>query len=205
MLFGSGAEDRLRPSSDLNVAVVLRRFVPERAELHHDALRAAGAAARLRVLLLTDEELPAFLTFFPVKAADIGRRHRVLWGEDPFGRVQVPRAAAIFRLQQSLLNLALRLRVRLVEEAGDAEALARALAEAAGPLRVSAAELLELSGAPVPDPKAALEQVAGRALPALTAARAGEALSVEGATTAARELLALAEEMRGRAARLEQA
>ena len=50
---------------------------------------------------------------FAVKFGDIGRRHRMLHGVDPFEALTASRAATIARLRQVLLNQLLRLRASL--------------------------------------------------------------------------------------------
>jgi predicted nucleotidyltransferase len=199
VLFGSAAEDRLRPSSDLNVLVLLRSFDPVKGRDLGGSLQLFAAAARLRAMFLQESELGAAAQAFPVKFADMRRRHQILAGTDPFPSLAIPRDAAISRLKQVLLNLALRLRARLVESGQQEERLARAIAEAAGPLRASAAELLELEGRGAASPKAALELVAGRPLVELTEAREKGTLAPGVATTTLLGLVDLAAAMRKRA------
>jgi hypothetical protein len=196
VLFGSAAENRRRAVSDTNIAVVLRRFDPARVASGREVVALAQIALRLRLMLLRADELPAAATAFAVKFSDIQRRQRVLFGADPFAAVPVPRAAAVAQLRQALLNLVLRLREQWLT-ARDDRHRGEAAAAAAGGLRACAAELLVLEGGGAPDPRAALEQVAGAALPELSAARAGTLSEGAGDALLVR-LLALAESMRGR-------
>lgn len=159
VLFGSAAEGRLRPTSDINLLLVLERFEPRRADQVRSALRAARASTRLEVMFLLRSELPDALDAFGVKFADILARRRVLHGVDPFAELAVPDAAIRARLLQVLLNLALRLRERYVLVSLREEQLATLIAENAGPLRSCAAALLRLEGQTAPAPKEALEQV----------------------------------------------
>jgi hypothetical protein len=76
--------------------------------------------------------------------ADIIARHEVLYGPDPFVGLTVSREAALHRLLQVLVNLQLRLRERYTLSSAYDEQLARAAADAVGPLRASAAVLLWL-------------------------------------------------------------
>ena len=92
---------------------------------------------------------------FAQKFADILRRHRVIFGEQVFANTQVPRDAEIFRLRQILLNLTLRLREAYVSRGQRPEQAARALADTWGPLRATAATLLELEGRPNSDQRRA--------------------------------------------------
>ena len=165
VLFGRGAENRLRPTSDVNVVVVLRSFDAERVRALSEPLLAGRAAVRLNVMWLLDSEIPHAVEAFAVKFADILRRRRVLWGSDPFENVTVPRQVAIARLRQVLMNLIMRLRAGYALHSQHEERLAALVADAAGPLRASAAEIIELEGSKPPPPREALEQLAG-ALPA---------------------------------------
>jgi hypothetical protein len=164
VLFGSGAENRLRPTSDVNVAVVLRAFDAPRFASLSDTLLAGRAAVRLNVMWLLEDEIPHAAEAFAVKFADILRRRRVLWGSDPFESLTVPREMAIARLRQVLMNLIMRLRASYALNSRHEERLAALLADVAGPLRASAAEILELEGSAPPAPREALEQL-GRTLP----------------------------------------
>jgi predicted nucleotidyltransferase len=161
VLFGSGAEGRLRATSDLNLLVVLKRFGRERADAFREPLRLARVAARAAAMLILESELPAAAEAFAVKFGDIARRHRVLFGDLPDGLLNVSAEAKKRQLCQLLLNLALRLRQSYVLTGLREEQLALVIADAAGPLRAAAAALLELQGQPAASPKLALETVAG--------------------------------------------
>lgn len=161
VLFGSAAENRLRSTSDVNVAVVLRAFDAQRISALSETLLAVRAAVRLNVMWLLEHEIPYASEAFAVKFADILRRRRVLWGSDPFESLSVPREMAIARLRQVLMNLIMRLRASYAMHSHHEERLAALLADVAGPLRASAAEILELEGSKPPPPREALARVAG--------------------------------------------
>jgi hypothetical protein len=82
----------------------------------------------------------------------------VLLGEDVATRLEIPRAAAIFRNRQILLNLILR--HAFVFQGVREEQMARIVADTAPPLRACAAALAELNGGRVDTPRAALEAFA---------------------------------------------
>ena len=157
-LFGSAAEGRLAPTSDVNLLLVLRALGSAQAAALRPAYAAAQAAIRLRAMFLLESELGAATELFAQKFADIRRRHKRLYGVDLVAALSIPRAAEIFRLRQILLNLALRLRDAQVAQGGRPEQVARILADALGPLRAAAATLLELEGGDIGD---ALAVVAG--------------------------------------------
>jgi predicted nucleotidyltransferase len=160
VLFGSAAEGALRPTSDINLVVVLRQFDAAAAGRLGQAYQLAQAAARLSAMFLRESEIPAAAAAFAVKFLDIAARRRVLFGDDPFATLAVPRDAVEHRVKQVLLNLELRLREQFVAASGQPERLVRALAETAGPLRAAAAALCWLDGKPVSPPKAALAAIA---------------------------------------------
>src|SRR3954465_8413456 len=112
VLFGSGAEQNLRATSDVNILLVLRRFDQAEADQLPEPLRFAHAAVELNAMFLLEREVPAAMEAFAVKFADILHRHRVLQGSDPFADVAVPDAALLRRLKQVLLNQQIRLRER---------------------------------------------------------------------------------------------
>jgi len=162
ILFGSAAENRVRATSDVNLLVVLTRFDPARAAALGAVLQRARAAARMTVMWLTESEVAPASESFAVKFADIVRRHRVLYGDDPLAGVTIPRAAAVTRVRQVFLNLLLRLRASYAIDHALEERLTMTIADVVGPLRAGAAELLELEGKPAANARAAFEQVAAQ-------------------------------------------
>ncbi len=200
VLFGSAAENRQRAVSDTNVVIVLTAFSLDRVSAARAAIAPMRVALRARFLVVCSAEIELIGSMFAVKFADIQRRHRVLYGDDPFAQLAIPRAAALAQLRQAIINLVLRLRESWLCADGDA-GLAQTAAEAAGGLRACAAELISLEGGSVASPRAALQEIAGGPLDELTAARTGELGAGVGAELA-RRLLEVAELMRDRASRL---
>jgi hypothetical protein len=194
VLYGSAAGDAQRAVSDTNVVVLLSAVDPARLEAARAAITLARVALRLRVMLLLPEDLPAAAEHLTVKVADILRRRRVLYGEDPFAALVIPRHAAIAQLRQSLLHQTLRLREAWLE-GWDA---ARTCAEAAGGLRACAAQLLALEGTPAPSAREALITIAGDPLADLSAARDGQ-LEPASAEVLRQRLLEVTAAMRRRA------
>jgi hypothetical protein len=160
VLFGSAAEGRMRATSDVNLAVVLTAFDRARVAALRPALEAAHAAIQLEVLWLLATEVEAAAEAFAVKFGDIARRHRVLHGPDPFASLAISRQATSARLRQVLLNQLLRLRASFAVDGAREALLALRVADAAGPLRASAAEILELEGGPALPPRDALARLA---------------------------------------------
>jgi predicted nucleotidyltransferase len=160
VLYGSGAEGKLRATSDVNLLLVLSAFDQEKADQLREPLRLAQAAIRLKAMFLLESEIRPAMESFAVKFADILRRRRVLYGDDPFVGISVSRSDSIVRLKQTLLNLTLRLREAYIAHGMREEQLVAMIADMAGPLRSCAATLLELEGKSVESPKEALHQVA---------------------------------------------
>jgi predicted nucleotidyltransferase len=210
VLFGSAAEGRMRATSDVNVLVVLKAWVPAKLDALTDPLRNAHAAILLSASFVLLAELPAAMEAFAVKYADIVRRHRVLCGTDPFVGLAVARPAEINRLRQVLLNLLLRMRERYLFTRLREEQTSSQLAQVAGPLRAAAAALLELEGTAAPSPKAALESVAGampgqgwpEAMATLSRVREGQSLDKGVAPATLLRLVDLAAAMHERARKL---
>ena len=208
VLFGSAADGQMRATSDVNLILVLARFDRAQVDRIRDPLRMAHAAARVSTMFVLESELPAVAEAFAVKFADIGRRRRVLFGEDVFAKLKPSREAQVQRLKQVLVNLTMRLRNRYALVSLREEQLALVLADAAGPLRAAAAAILELEGQPVASAKAALATVAkslgiaDEVLAQLSAARETRTLPAGVAGTALFQLLELAEKMRARVERL---
>jgi hypothetical protein len=163
VLFGSAAEGKLRPTSDVNLLVLLSAFDRARADCMREPLAVAIAAIRLEAMFVLESELQSAMRAFAVKFADIARRHVILFGIDPFEGASISRADSVARLKQTLLNMVLRLRESYVARGTREEQLAATIAEAAGPLRSCAATLLDLEGTPATSPKDALEQIAASA------------------------------------------
>lgn len=211
VLYGSGAEGKLRPTSDVNLILLLASFEREHADQLREPLRLAEAAIRLRVMFLLQDELKPASQAFAVKFADITRRRLVLYGDDPFAAISVSREDAIFRLKQTLLNLTLRLRETYVARSLREEQVAAVIADTAGPLRSCASTLLELEGNSAASPKEALEQIAATLangttatedLQLITEARQRHTLPPGAAAPALFHLIDLAHAMWARAAQL---
>lgn len=206
VLFGSAAEGRLRATSDVNLVIVLARFERERIDALREPLRLAHAALNLDVMLILSSEIADAAEGFAVKFGDIHDRHRVLYGPDPFASLEPTRAAKLTRLKQILLNFILRMRERYALVSLRDEQLAALVADAAGPLRAAAAQILALEGRAADSPKAALETLAADAghgrwsetLAQLSQAREQGALPAGAGGPVLLALIALAQAMRER-------
>jgi predicted nucleotidyltransferase len=203
VLFGSGAEGRLRPTSDVNLIVLLTSYDPDQVSQIRETYRFAQAAIRLNVMFLLESEIESASQAFPLKFTDILSRRKVLFGTDPFSDLAISHSVIKRNLHQTLLNLLLRLRERYAIFNPNEDQAALAVAEAAGPLRSAAATLLELEGQPRLPPKDALERAAaglegrgwGHILENLSKARQRRSLSPQEALATARALIELTERL----------
>src|SRR5262249_27246500 len=143
VLYGSAAEGALRPTSDVNLIIVLRAFDRSRGDRFRGPFQVARAAIQLAVMFLMADEIDGAAGAFAQKFAAIKRRHRVLHGEDPFRALMIPRSALVARLDQVLLNLRLRLRAFYLERGQLEDQLAGLVAQMSGPIRTCAASLLD--------------------------------------------------------------
>lgn len=146
VLFGSAAEGKLRATSDLNLILVLASFNQERADRLRESLRVTQAAIQLHPMFLLRNEISCAARSFAPKFADILRRRVILFGDDPFVLLSIPRDSQVRQLRQQLLNLILRLRASYVARSLREEQLNLVIAGALGPLRSYAADLLALEG-----------------------------------------------------------
>ena len=211
VMYGSAAEGRLRATSDVNMLLVVKRFGQAEADRLRGPLRLAHATVQMNAMFLLESEVAAAMEVFAVKFADLLARHRILYGSDPFANLNLPRNALIRRLKQVLLNLQLRLRERYVMLSLREEQLALLIADAAGPLRSSAASLLKLEGEPALAPKETLEKLVSKmndahlsaALQEVSVAREQRQLPPGKAAPALMGLIELALQLRDRVARLD--
>jgi hypothetical protein len=184
LLYGGLARGRYHPGrSDVNVVVLLHDVSAAALAAVAPVLRAAWRALRVEPMLLTPAEVPASAEAFPTKFLDIQRHHVVLAGDDPFAALAVSRERLRAAVEQSLRNLALRLRRRFVAVADQPRVVAALLASVTRPLAIELESLLRLAGQEVPaeDRTVAVFAAAaaafgldGEALAQLAALRRGE-------------------------------
>ena len=75
----------MRPTSDINL-MLARAFDVARIDALSGPLRLATAGLHLAPMLILEEEIELAAAAFAMKFMDIGRRHRVLFGDDPSRR-----------------------------------------------------------------------------------------------------------------------
>jgi hypothetical protein len=97
---GDAADGRLRASSDVNVLVVIRQWTQAAADALRQPMRVAAAAVRLAPMSYWRPSWRSRLrsrTF----SSDMARRHRVIFGNDPFVHYHSG-AAPVARERQAL-------------------------------------------------------------------------------------------------------
>jgi predicted nucleotidyltransferase len=184
LLFGSAAEGRLRPTSDINLLVLADKLNETQLNALRAPLKEGRAAVGLAAMFLETDEFSDACESFAMKFGDMKARHRLLYGEDPFATAEIPRDAAVRRLRQVLLNLKLRLRERYALEGDWNDRMALVLADMTGPIRVAAATLLALRDGRDRAPKLALQEFCAEprwaaCLAGLSSVHGGEVLSTE--------------------------
>jgi hypothetical protein len=139
---------------------VLSAFEQSKVDPLRQPLRIAQAAIELQPMFVLKAELPHAARSFAPKFADILRRRVILFGDDPFATLSIPRDAQVRQLRQQVLNLVLRLRASYVARSLREEQANLMIAGAIGPLQAYAATLLDLAGRPAASSSQALETIA---------------------------------------------
>jgi hypothetical protein len=151
ILYGGLARDRYRPGkSDINLVVLLGDASSEAITPLAPVLRSAWRAVRVEPFIITPVEVARLADTFPTKLMDIKDHHIVLLGEDPFAEINVSRKDVLLRIEQSLTNIAIRLRRRYVSIFDDPRSIAQTMAETAASLKVELSAMLRMAGKPEP-------------------------------------------------------
>lgn len=158
-LFGSAAEGRMRPNSDVNLMTVLTTIDRQAVMQLSPDYRAAHAVARISCMFIRLDEIPAAYRSFAVKFEDIANRRRILVGDDPFAGIAMSADDMRRRVREDLLNLTLRLRERTIFHSAAPEQFETLIFEVSSGVRVAAAAILWLEGAPRLAPREALEEL----------------------------------------------
>jgi hypothetical protein len=151
LLYGGAARGRFRArKTDVNVAVVLHDASAARITAVAPVLHAAWRSIRVEPLILTLGEIALLTDVFPVKILEIQTHHVLLAGQDPFKGLTITREHLRLRIEQELRNMVLRLRRRLVPNAGVPAELLFVLSGVVRPMAVEFASLLHFAGKDAP-------------------------------------------------------
>jgi hypothetical protein len=167
VLFGGLAKGEFVPGqSDVNLLIVFRAMNVTVLDRAAPLIRQGALEFGLAAMLVTEADLRDLADVFPTKFLDMQRQHQVLWGEDPFPKVQVARGHLLLRCEQELRNLSLRLRQSYIQRADRPELLQAVLNRAVSSLLVNVGVLLELkSGTPTATKQEALSRAEQLGIP----------------------------------------
>lgn len=113
VLYGSAAAGDFQPKhSDVNVLCVLERLDAAELEKLNPAAVWWERKSHPAPLLLTRDELYGTADVFAIEMLDIKARHRVLFGEDIFARLEVPMVLHRVQVERELRTNLMRLRQR---------------------------------------------------------------------------------------------
>jgi hypothetical protein len=107
-------------------------------------------------MYLQKNELAIACQSFPLKFLDISKRHKIMIGEDIIKLIKIDPVHLKFQLQQTIMNLSLRLRERYALVSLREEQLVHIMNEFSAPMRSSAFSLMQMKGKSARNPKDAL-------------------------------------------------
>jgi predicted nucleotidyltransferase len=174
--------------SDVDVVIVLSKAKLESLRAMSDAVRLARYAARIEAMILTEEEIGGAADAFPLLYDEIKRHNIVLAGRNPFEKVEVLDRHRRLRIEQELREAQIRLR-RQVTDAGDQDALGRAILAKTKQIRSPLAALLALKGTTTEPELAKVIATAGKTWGVATDKLAAARESPDAAHVALAELL----------------
>ena len=124
VLYGSAIRGEFLPGrSNLNLLFVTRTSQPDVLQQYTKIHRRWSKEQIVVPLFVTERELPAAASVFPLEYLEMQAHHRLLAGRDPFVGLQIdPRHLAI-QVEQGLHGNLIRLRQRYVEGGGTQEAV----------------------------------------------------------------------------------
>jgi len=124
VLYGSAVRGDFLPGrSNLNILLFVSSYAVPVLSQYTAVHKQWSKELVVAPLFLTKDDLQASATVFPLEYQDIHDCHRLLWGQDPLvGLAVAPRYLA-GEVLQSLRGNLVRLRQRLVEGGGTAEAM----------------------------------------------------------------------------------
>ncbi|HSS48486.1 MAG TPA: hypothetical protein VLX28_06030 [Thermoanaerobaculia bacterium] len=164
-LYGGLAKGRFTPGvSDVNLLIVLAEGSLDRLLPLAPALTGAMRDFRAVPFVVTPEDLRVSARLFPGKVVDMQTSHRLLWGDVHLAGIPVTVEALRLRARQEIKNTELRLRLRVVERAGDPGALWRGLMASLPKVAVTLETLLRAEGFNVPADRPGLLRLAAREL-----------------------------------------
>lgn len=152
VIFGGLARGRYRPGrSDVNVLIVLERDTAADLAAIAPPLRSAWRAARVEPMILTNAELAPSARAFPTKFLDIKEHHIRIAGIDVLAQLEIPKDRILWRIEQELRNIAIRLRRRITSVIDEPKHLVGELTDIARPVAIEFYYLLRTRGHQPPE------------------------------------------------------
>jgi hypothetical protein len=151
ILYGGMALGRYRADrSDINIVLLLKDVSIEKLKEISEVIRWGFSEICIEPMIMTPGEVRKSADVFPIKFLHIKKHHVVLYGEDPFADLAVPRQYLRLRVEQELRNSALRTRRAFITFEKDPSKLADIAANVLPALAVDLETLLDLKGCQLP-------------------------------------------------------
>lgn len=124
LLYGSAVRGEFLPGrSNLNIVLVVKSARADQLK-QYSALHRRWAKEQIVVpLFVTQADLPAMASVFPLEYIEIQEHHRLLAGQDPFVGFKVDQRHLLTEVLQGLRGNLLRVRQRFIEGGGTEEAI----------------------------------------------------------------------------------
>lgn len=162
VLYGSAvAGEHIAKRSDYNVLVVVDEIPLDRLKALASVTRAWRDAGNPPPMTFTSHEWRSSADVFPMEYADIIERHRVLFGDDPFGALKVDRSDLRAQLEHESLGVLLRLRQGVLLAGDDAAEQIKLMSGSLSSLMIVFRGLVRLHGRVPPPNYAELAHEAG--------------------------------------------
>jgi predicted nucleotidyltransferase len=128
VLYGSAATADFHPQlSDINLALVLKRIDLYTLDIVKQFLRKTGGRQIKTPLLLTREYIRTSVDVFPIEFLEIKEKHRLLWGEDVFGSLEIDLKNLRHECEHELKGRLMRLRQSFIEVRESSKAIRQLL------------------------------------------------------------------------------
>jgi hypothetical protein len=148
VLYGSAVVgNHVKDRSNLNVLVVLEQITPDDLRAAHPVVEKWRAKGQPLPLYFTREEMSDASDVFPIEFLDMSAAHRVLYGEDPLARLDVPTCNLRHQLEYELRGKLIRLRELYIPASQSAERLSALMADSIASFALLFKHVLRLVGA----------------------------------------------------------
>lgn len=132
--------------SDIDVVLVVADPTRPRLTQISSALTLARAEGGVEAMIVTPEEISRAADVFPLFYEDIKKAHVVVFGSDPFEKLDIEIAHRRLRIEQELREAQIGLRIDVARARGDEAVVALAVARKLRQIRFPMRALLEMVG-----------------------------------------------------------